>query len=921
MLEAQAELERSEMELQMDEEEREVLKRLQEMELEAIRKRRAAHEKIRAAKLKIQTITEEGESGSEVYSDQAPSEASSRSRGEHEVASQQDALSAWSHSVNQHIEDGTINSQPRQEYLESHNAAAATDGGVLAPDLMNPPSAVLDLRRHSTPAQVIDTPLNPECTTFRPVRASMLEASSLEPLVKALDTTLASQQELSRRALLPPVALEAFDGDMTKFTTFKNAFQWVVENNTEDPARRMTHLYSSLSGPPKNLIERCLHLPPMSGYEEAWRLLCLKYEDNNELNEAYMQKLFTWKEIPPSNSQALEDYASYLSKVKNALGAEYVRLELLDTMRKIVDKLPHHCKMRWIAKGDKHKFKLPALISFIEEQARIAKQLQLYDCRPAKPAFEKKAKTTPAKPLPVHSAHPPPTVKQCVYCTKTNHSIDRCFLFGRLSVDDRWSTVNEKKLCYRCLKTSAHMHQDCDQMRTCNKCGLDSHHTLLHYEPKQPGSSKEKRSPGRKVGSAKPDDKPSGATGGGAVTPDDSTEVQSAPASATSTQPAPAHHVHVTSRPDGRTMLKIVPVLVNGTYATYAFIDGGAAPTLVTKGLIQKLGLRGRKCDQTMVTEAGTFTCHEVLPLDIGPINGDPGDHVKEAFVTDRINVSTDYLMPQEWLSRWPHLKDVELHSLPGDEHQVELIVGLNTTLNRVILDQRHAGIDDPSAYLTKLGWVTFGPTGPKSGAHVPVYHVHPHQELTEVLQKNFSRDYWEKEVLSVTEDSVEDKKFRDVMSVSVSRDQGKYVASLPFKGALALPDNRDQAYKCTQSLKRRLENDEAFKASYTVQMEKYIDKNYAEKVPDEVRGRKDGRVWYMSHHAVKHPSKPKVRVVFNLKARYNGHSLNDHLLQGPDLTNNLVGVLLRFREGQFAVTADIQEMFSQVKVPEDDRD
>ena len=48
---------------------------------------------------------------------------------------------------------------------------------------------------------------------------------------------------------------------------------------------------------------------------------------------------------------------------------------------------------------------------------------------------------------------------------------------------------------------------------------------------------------------------------------------------------------------------------------------------------------------------------------------------------------------------------------------------------------------------------------------------------------------------------------------------------------------------------------------------------------------------------------------------------LNDLLLGGPDLTNNLVGVLLRFKEYPNAFVADIKQMFSQVFVNENDRD
>ena len=70
------------------------------------------------------------------------------------------------------------------------------------------------------------------------------------------------------------------------------------------------------------------------------------------------------------------------------------------------------------------------------------------------------------------------------------------------------------------------------------------------------------------------------------------------------------------------------------------------------------------------------------------------------------------------------------------------------------------------------------------------------------------------------------------------------------------------------------------------------------------------------------HPQKPgKVRVVFDCSAKYRGTSLNDQLLQGPDLTNTLVGVLTRFREQPVALTADIEKMFYQVRVLSTDCD
>lgn len=57
--------------------------------------------------------------------------------------------------------------------------------------------------------------------------------------------------------------------------------------------------------------------------------------------------------------------------------------------------------------------------------------------------------------------------------------------------------------------------------------------------------------------------------------------------------------------------------------------------------------------------------------------------------------------------------------------------------------------------------------------------------------------------------------------------------------------------------------------------------------------------------------------VVFDCSAEYRNYCLNKELLQGQDLTNQLIGVLLRFRENPIAVMADIESMFYQVHVPE----
>ena len=111
------------------------------------------------------------------------------------------------------------------------------------------------------------------------------------------------------------------------------------------------------------------------------------------------------------------------------------------------------------------------------------------------------------------------------------------------------------------------------------------------------------------------------------------------------------------------------------------------------------------------------------------------------------------------------------------------------------------------------------------------------------------------------------------------------------------------------------------FHADYLKFMNELLSKDYASRVQEPTKS-EDGKIWYLPHHGIYHPKKPnKLRVVCDCSAKYIETSLNDQLMQGPDLTNSLVGVLLRFRQAAEAFTADIESMFYQVRVPSDQRD
>ena len=93
--------------------------------------------------------------------------------------------------------------------------------------------------------------------------------------------------------------------------------------------------------------------------------------------------------------------------------------------------------------------------------------------------------------------------------------------------------------------------------------------------------------------------------------------------------------------------------------------------------------------------------------------------------------------------------------------------------------------------------------------------------------------------------------------------------------------------------------------------MQEIVDGGYAERVPPEEVSLNNSQVWYIPHLGVYHPKKSeKIRVVFDCSVEFAGECLNRQLLQGPDLTNNLIGVLC---QEPVALTCDVEGMFHQV--------
>ena len=123
------------------------------------------------------------------------------------------------------------------------------------------------------------------------------------------------------------------------------------------------------------------------------------------------------------------------------------------------------------------------------------------------------------------------------------------------------------------------------------------------------------------------------------------------------------------------------------------------------------------------------------------------------------------------------------------------------------------------------------------------------------------------------------------------------------------------------KSLEKRLDKDPSLREKYAETIREDVQKGYVITVKAHVPKSQADREWYLPHHPVLNPNKPgKVRRVLNGASKCHGASLNKSLLVGPDLLQNLIFVLLRFRQHKYAVSVDSEGMFLQVGVREEDQ-
>ena len=700
----------------------------------------------------------------------------------------------------------------------------------------------------------------------------------------------------------PDIDIDVFSGNPLDYKYFRTTFREVVEKKVQDPRGRLTRLLKYTSGDAKDLIKHCIYEDNDKCFDTAISLLDAEYGNRQVIVNSYLSQLKHWPVVKLNDGKAYKKFHRFLrsgltfqreSKLKELDSENIMRSMVLSKMdrsvqekwlRKVVNQRANHGK----------ELVFSDIVKFIEYQTLLVTD----------PSYSQevyKQDTSTSSGIKTFATQCQVKLAKCPLC-EGDHTIEQCSSFKAMTLDNRGKFIYYNSLCYGCLdKTGTdHVSKTCQQRKKCEVC-KELHPTILHgHIPK-----------------------------------------------------VKSHSIHHAASASTISM-SIVPVLLShktnpeNEIKVYALLDENSQGIFIQQDLLGDLKAPTRPTCITTETINGQFTDASSAAdgLRVKPLPEFEEEYKSNALIElptaysrEIIAFHEDEVPTANKIKQWKYLHPL-LEKLPEFDTSLPLglIIGANCPKALEPQEVICSESDGPYASRSPLGWRIIGPIGGKeksdttmgchrirftipltssldntpSDHHLAVEKTVKEDAITQSLERMYHMDFPEhrREKIAM---SYEDKQFIGLMESSIYKQDGHYHLPMPFRESkVVMPNNRGYALKRLLSTKQKMERSDKYKEGICKFINTLLEKGYAKRSDES----QEGRTWYIPHHGVWEETKDKYRVVFDCSARFHSRSLNDELLQGPDLTNLLVGVLLRFRRGKYGFMGDIEAMFHQVRVP-----
>ncbi|XP_071948741.1 uncharacterized protein [Antedon mediterranea] len=682
------------------------------------------------------------------------------------------------------------------------------------------------------------------------------------------------RQTETHKIELKKMELPKFNGDIKTYTRFKTDFKKFVEKATH-PEQLPFRLRSCLG----NEVNKVVVQAAEDDYEQMWTLLDEKYGDRHKLVNALIGDILKQNPLKEGEEKQFVEFIDLISACHRNLKRMAIEHEMNNTrvISEIESRLPDDQKRRWVRlihdPQSKDKIekdgKLKILLDYLEEEAKSLKYMMtsLHETN-QRPKQQRSIVNTVF-------TEKPTDIAACILHDNAKHQTQDCKGFKAMSMQERIEVIKQKRVCFRCLK---HGHQ----VKTCKlgNCGKDGcsrkHHPLIHFPPKKEPASNTQNT-------------------------------------ATSQQ--------TSTGTDAPCILMAKSVITKGGTKVNAMFDTASTSSVILADVAEKLKLKGKPLTVSVTKFGGETEQIETFSYTL-PLKTKYNGYIKiEVFGMPRI---TNRLLPQD-TEKLADIFKVEKHLIERPTGAVELLIGAdNASLFPNIL--RTEG--ELALCEGTFGVMVFG-------KH-PVCRSESNATNLTYIEKQVSSQFLDIESMGVACNpkcgsckcgncpigskrfTLKEERELNLIDEGLSYSDGKWTAKYPWiRDPKDLPDNRLVAEAKLRATEKRLQKNEKYAECYASQIDDMLQRKVARKLSDSEMRSYKGPVHYISHHGIAKPDSKStpLRIVFNSSANYKGHVLNEYWAKGPDVNNNLLAVLFRFRREQVALVGDIKKMYHSIDI------
>lgn len=701
-----------------------------------------------------------------------------------------------------------------------------------------------------------------------------------EHLRVAINNTPVSETSTTVRAKikLPQLNLPTYNGEYQNWISFRDNFTAIIHNNTAlSDVEKLRYLRGQLTGAAALVIHGVQITD--ANYAVAWDLLCKRFENKRFCVENYVRSIFELKPIPKSNHKDLRSLLDTLVVSLRGLKALSVKTDSWDPLLIYIltTKLDTVTFKEW--RECKLASDLPTLDEFkefLDKRCNLLESLQNNKITDGQ---------LPTRAAPTHDVNRTKAVsyastsERCPLCN-VSHSIYRCQRFLEQPVKGRWDTANNLLLCTNCLR-AGHKAPKC-KSRGCYKCSR-KHHTLLHTDTNVVN------------------------TAAAAVPKTHNTNDQTTPTvSATSCDTNDTQEVLLS------TALVYAVIKHHQRKPIRVLLDSASQSSYITESACNNLGLCKIPTHSTVSGIAGNIEHVKYYVNVTVRSKHNAYEQTIRCLVLPRITNNIPAV------SFNPDLINIPINMPLADETfyesgDIDVLMGAQHFWDILCDGKIQLAKNGPTLQNTHFGWILAGLL------HIPnndrPKHTMAHCALNDEVAK-----FWQIEEFAEPVLSDEQKMCEDIFSTTTRREEdGRFIVKLPLReNATQLGDSRRSALNRFHLLESKLQRNDELREAYTRFMDEYenlghmtvVDENEADSLPSSV--------FYLPHHGVTKETSltTKHRTVFDGSAKSDsGLSLNDVLYVGPTLQDDIFSIVIRFRKYTYAMTADIEQMFRQIRV------